>query len=539
MQRSEVHSEARPGSSLDLDLRPPVRLELWAIMTAASIALATVLPPIIPMLILASLVVSLGAVITKGLIPNEWRLMALLAPLFVGGGAAVAVLHASAPDPLRELAALEPGEVIIVGEVSSPPVQTGWGYRADLRVEHLWHGEDEVLRGGGVEVFAPGLDGVGVGDRVRVDGEISLPDSSEIDFDYARYLSTKRISAVVEATGAWPADEERGWIGAVHRRTDTALGYGLRPNEASIVRGMVLGDRSLIPEELDEAFQKSGITHVLAISGQHVAILTALIYFALRAFAVPPAPRIIMTLGLIWLYILVAGAPPSAIRAGVVAALVLSAGLLGRQLSPLHFMTAMLALVLAYNPMLVYSAGFQLSVAAVFGILLLRKPLKKLIEATIFRPFGKPPELVSNLLAVSLAAQIATAPIIAASFEEVSIVGIATNLIAVPLSGPILTLGLLAAIVGQFLPLLAFPLNFVNGFLVSALELIAEIAASLPFAAISTPGVSLLMIAFFYVGCVPAALCERILPEDRSVFWASVLIIWTALWLVLASLGSV
>jgi competence protein ComEC len=76
------------------------------------------------------------------------------------------------------------------------------------------------------------------------------------------------------------------------------------------------------------------ITHVLAISGQHVAVLAAVIYFALRAFVLPAALRVGVTLGLIWLYVLVAGAPPSAIRAGVVATLVLAARLLGRQLSP-------------------------------------------------------------------------------------------------------------------------------------------------------------------------------------------------------------
>jgi competence protein ComEC len=343
----------------------------------------------------------------------------------------------------------------------------------------------------------------------------------------------------MDATKVEAVGDERGWIGAVHRGTDTALGYGVRPKESSLVRGMVLGDRSLIPEEVEVDFRKSGITHVLAISGQHVAIFTAIIYFALRSFAVPLTPRVFITLALVWLYILVAGAPPSAIRAGVVATPVLLAGVLGRQLSPLHFMTAMLALVLPYNPMLVYSAGFQLSVAAVFGILFLRKPLKKLLENTILRPFGKPPEVVSNLLSISLAAQIATAPIIAASFEEVSVVGVFTNLVAVPLSGPILALGLVAAIVGQGLSLLAFPLNFVNGFLVSALELVAGFAASLPFATVSTPGVSFLMIVFFYVGCVPAALCERFILEERWIFWAAVLVVWTTLWLAFASLGSV
>ena len=80
------------------------------------------------------------------------------------------------------------------------------------------------------------------------------------------------------------------------------------------------------------------ITHVLAISGQHVAVLAAVIYFSLRTFvAVAATTRILTTLALIWLYILVAGAPPSAVRAGVVATLVLAAGLLGRQVSPIHY----------------------------------------------------------------------------------------------------------------------------------------------------------------------------------------------------------
>jgi competence protein ComEC len=67
---------------------------------------------------------------------------------------------------------------------------------------------------------------------------------------------------VVYAKGVWPVDEEQGLIGQVHRRTNTALSYGLRPWEGSIVRGMVLGDSSRIPEALEEAFRRSGITHI-------------------------------------------------------------------------------------------------------------------------------------------------------------------------------------------------------------------------------------------------------------------------------------
>ncbi len=520
---------------LKLDLSPPNRLDLWAIALSCGIVAGTIAPSFTWALAVASVSLAVGALLWRNFVPQEWRIMAISAPLFVAGGLAVAFLHLTAPDPLAELAALEPGEVIVAGKVSSPPVPGGYGYRSDVRVEHLWYEDREVLRGGKIQVFSGDLS-VGVGDEVRVDGEITRPQTGEDGFDYARYLSTKGISAVIYAEGVRRIDEDLGWIGQVHRRTDAALSYGLRPTEASIVRAMVLGDRSRMPEELEEDFRRSGITHILAISGQHVAILAAMAYFVLRYFAVPLPVRVSVTLTLVWLYILIAGAPPSATRAGVVATLVLGASLLGRQVSPLHFMTAMLAFVLAYNPDLVYSTGFQLSVAAVFGILLLRKPIKAFVENVLLRPLGKAPELLSNLVSVSLAAQIATAPIIASTFAEVSVIGTLTNLVAVPLSGPILTLGLAGSVVGNLLSALAFPINYANGFLVMVVEGTARAASSLPFAAVETPGTTLPLVGLFYLGCVPAAVAERLLPQKRWSFWAGIMILWTAAWLALVAL---
>jgi len=325
----------------------------------------------------------------------------------------------------------------------------------------------------------------------------------------------------------------------VHRRTDVALGYGLRPREAAVVRGMVLGDRSLMPEKLQRSFQRSGITHVLAISGQHVVILAGVIYFLIRIFAIPPTVRASVTIGLIWLYILIAGAPPSAIRAGVVATFVLAAPLIGRQVSPLHFMTTMLALVLSYNPQLIYSTGFQLSVAAVFGILLLTKPLKSLVGHTLLRPLKSPPAQLSNLISVSLAAQLATSPIVASTFDQVSVVGVFTNLIAVPLSGPILILGLLGSLAGNIYPLLAYPINACNGFLVTILIQSAKVAASLPVASVTTPGVTLLLVGLFYAGCVPPIVAGRVFSSVHRSLWAALLVFWSVLWLILVAAGQI
>jgi competence protein ComEC len=223
----------------------------------------------------------------------------------------------------------------------------------------------------------------------------------------------------------------------------------------------------------------------------------------------------------------------------VVATFVLAAPLLGRQVSPLHFMSTMLALVLSYNPQLIYSTGFQLSVAAVFGILLLTNPLKSLVERTFLRPLKKPPAQLSNLISASLAAQLATSPIVATTFEEVSVVGVFTNLIAVPLSGPILILGLLGSLAGNVLPLLAYPLNACNGFLVTILIQTAKGASSLPFASVTTPGVPLLLVGLFYAGCVPPIVAGRAFSSEHRSLWPAILLLWSALWLVLVSAGSI
>ena len=484
---------------------------------------------------LAGIAVAVGAAFRpSGLVPPCWRTMAILGPLFLCGGVGIAFLHASTFDPLSELAAVRPGEVVVVGRVSSPPAPTKIGYRAEVRIEHLWYEEKEVLRGGAVEVYSGDMR-VGVGDRVRFNGEIERPEVGEDGFDYGRYLSTKRVSGIVYAGGVWPVDEERGTIGQMHRATDLALGHGLRPREASVVRGMVLGDPSRIPEELEEAFRRAGVMHVLAISGQHVAVLAAMIYFVLRLLAVPTLLRNPAVLVLVWLYIVVAGAPPSAIRAGVVATFVLAAPLLGRQLSPLHFMTTMLAAVLSWNPLLIYNPGFQLSVAAVFGILLLRKPLQALVKRTVFRRSKKPSELISNMLAVSLAAQLATTPIIAASFGEVSAVGLLTNLVAVPLSGPILTLGIVGILAGAVSVPLAQIVNASNGFLVTGLAGVAEAGSALPGAAVATPGASLPLVGLFYLGCSYASVIGAASPEDRWARAAGLMLLWSCLWVVLVA----
>jgi hypothetical protein len=130
-----------------------VRLDLWAILLAAGIAVGTVAPPVVPVLVAACLIIAVAALLWRDLLPVEWRLMPVLGPAFATAGVAISLLHAATEDPLAELAAKEPGEVVLVGRLASPPERSGFGYMADFRVDLLWYHGQEILRGGGVEVL--------------------------------------------------------------------------------------------------------------------------------------------------------------------------------------------------------------------------------------------------------------------------------------------------------------------------------------------------------------------------------------------------
>jgi competence protein ComEC len=163
-----------------------------------------------------------------------------------------------------------------------------------------------------------------------------------------------------------------------------------------------------------------------------------------------------------------------------------------RQLSPLHFMTMMLAASIAYNPLRVYNAGLQRRVPLLRRGGLRHSVAQKAPEISrqvhAAQAIQKAAGARMNLHLVSLAAQTAITSIAAVSFDQVSVIGALTNLVAVPLFSPILILGLLGSVLGNVAPTLAYSLDASNGFLVALLVRTAKAAPPLPFASITTPG---------------------------------------------------
>jgi competence protein ComEC len=228
--------------------------------------------------------------------------------------------------------------------------------------------------------------------------------------------------------------------------------------EAELARGFVLGDDQGIDAETVEDFRRAGLSHLLAVSGQNVALLALLAMPVLALLGLPLRARLAWVLGLIVVYVPLAGAGPSIERAGVMGALSVLATLGGRRASRLYALAVAAAVTLTIDPGIAADVGWQLSFAAVLGILFLAAPMATAIGTRLGArgPLGG--ALVEGT-AMTVAASLATAPLIAFHFGELSTVTLLANLLALPAVAPAMWLGMLAAAGGQ-IP--GFPVEAVN-----------------------------------------------------------------------------
>lgn len=257
----------------------------------------------------------------------------------------------------------------------------------------------------------------------------------------------------------------------IQARAERALGSGMPAREAELARGFVLGEDDRIDAATVEDFRRAGLSHLLAVSGQNVALLALLAMPLLAALGMPLRTRLVWILAAIALYVPLAGGGPSILRAGVMGALGLLATLAGRRSSRLYALAVAAVLTLAVDPNAASDVGWQLSFAAVLGILALARPLGAAIAARIgaggWRGF------LAEGAATTIAATLATAPLIAFHFEALSTVTLLANLLAMPAVAPAMWLGMLASI-GAQLP--GFPASIPNALAAPLLAYIAAVA---------------------------------------------------------------
>jgi competence protein ComEC len=260
--------------------------------------------------------------------------------------------------------------------------------------------------------------------------------------------------------------------GEIRERAEDGLGRGMPAREAALARGFVLGDDEGVDPATEEDFRRSGLSHLLAVSGQNVTLLALLAMPMLAALGIPLRERLLWALALIVVYVPLTGAGPSIQRAAVMGAVGVLATLGGRRASRLYALILALLVTLAIDPGIAADVGWQLSFAAVLGILLLAAPLREGLVVRLGR--GALRRALAEGVAVTVAATLATAPLVAFHFETLSTTTLVANVLALPAVAPAMWLGMLSAALAQVPGIPLEPLNWPAALL---LAYIAQVAA--------------------------------------------------------------
>lgn len=220
--------------------------------------------------------------------------------------------------------------------------------------------------------------------------------------------------------------------------------------QSSFLAGLLIGAKKSIPPDLQLDFNKTGTTHIVAVSGFNVTIVVTFIMLLLNTFSVPRKKVFWLTSGGLILFIIITGLQASILRAAIMGFLVLFANYLGRLSRVINGLLLAAALMLILNPkLLVYDLGFQLSFLATLGLIYLQPILSILFKAdNIKNKFLQ--SVVGDYLATTLAAIIMTTPIILFNFGRVSLIAPLANILILPVIPLSMLLGFLAGIFGLF-----------------------------------------------------------------------------------------
>lgn len=329
-------------------------------------------------------------------------------------------------------------------------------------------------------------------DRVRV--KALPPPPGEGGFDYGRYLERRGEHVTLAAAlGDLRLVGHRGGLqGAVDRlrlASRAHLRAGLHAPVADVLQGMVLGDDEGVSEQIVDDFRRSGLLHIMAVSGENVVLLCAMWSFALMLFGVPRLARTLALLPIVAAYVLLTGASPSIVRAGIAGIAGLLAILVSRPTDGWLVWLIPGAWLLTVNPNNLYDVSFQLSFAAVAGLLLLSRPFTRALRFL--------PGPLAEQAGVTTAASIATTPVSMLTFGSTSLVAVAANLAGGFVLGPIMFLGMLSLLAGFVASWASLPLNLLAGLFIGFLLEVARLFGRLSFAVYEWhgPTLALLLVA--------------------------------------------
>ncbi len=361
------------------------------------------------------------------------------------------------------------------------------------------------------------------GDELKINCELENPAPFN-EFAYDRYLARHGVYSLcyypvlrfadgkttdgkpsfVKTTDGKPVSQwTYGKILQIKNKLKDSINYGLVEPEASLLQAIILGNRRGLSPEMLNIFSCAGISHIIAISGMHIAIISVIIMNLLLAVGASRRWSFILTSGGLLFYIILIGLPASAMRAGLMAFTALLAIQLGRLNRMTNSLLMIACILLLINPrMLRDDIGFQLSFLAVSSIVYIKPVIDlwiskiKIVEARHASSLLKG---IRDVITVTLAAQVLTLPIIALNFHQVSIVSPLVNVLVLFLLPFIMVSGMLATVLGAIFTDLAWLFFAPVYLMLKYVILIAEKSVHLPLAYLEIEYIWIGWIILFYV----------------------------------------
>ena len=320
------------------------------------------------------------------------------------------------------------------------------------------------------------------GARLSVLAVVKAPRGPEHGFDERTWLRRQGVHVVLHVD-EWHVVGRRGGLGGVADRLRRWLrrssSPGLTGERRALVEGVLLGDDGDLSDGSKQAFRRSGLYHLLAVSGQNVVLLATGVLALAAALGIGRVWGHVGALAAIGAYVLAVGPQPSVIRAAIAGAAVSVAWLVGRLRDAWHLLLVAACVLLAWNPYTLFDAGFQLSFGAVAAIFVLGGPFLRVLD-------GYPmPGWLRAAIAISAACTLVTAPILWLEFGRVPLYGVIANAVVEPAVPVLLALSFAGAAIAPFAPSAAVVLAWANGWVAVYIETCARAVSALPAAQVS------------------------------------------------------
>ncbi len=355
-----------------------------------------------------------------------------------------------------------------------------------------------------------------------------VPDgaSNPMGYDYGEYLWRQGVALTASASSdeiiilsAAEPSLESFFIDCRSRIEQVILDL-YDEQTAPIVCALVIGDRSLMPDEMYEQFRISGLAHLLAISGLHIGCLAAALDFLLRRLRCPKGLVFALVMIFLLFYAALVGFPASICRAVIMYAIGASARLFSRRADGFTSLGAAALILLLIDPLYIAEPSFILSFASVAGLLGMTRLF---IPRRIFRIqtfLFTPVFWLVSVLAASLSAQLATLAAVACLFSELPTYSLLNNLPALPLITLALPFMILSVILGFILPAAGKLIAYVIGQLLELLLGFAAQISTLPLSGISSPVWTVPLIVLFTCACVMCLSITKTRRRTKRIFAA-------------------